>query len=284
MKKYILPAITTVAVIGGIVGVALTTEKPLVSINGTGITKEMLDDQLSNIPQQLIQGQEEQIRKNVLERLIEQELVQQHAVDVKANQEADFKKKLQQLTRNFTYKYMLNKEVSDRITDDALMAHYEEQKQNLTMPRAKARHILVKEESEAKNIIKALDAGKNFASLASEKSIGPSSKNGGDLGWFGMTDMVPSFAQAAFALDVNKYSKTPVKTQFGWHVILLEDKDMSYTLPFEDVKDKLNQYMTEKVVTEYLDELRKNANIQYYVDEDKTDSSEDDSLEEKDQE
>lgn len=263
MKKYTIPAVVAVIVAAGVVGVALTNEKPVVSVNGVGISKEMVDEHMQSIPAQLIQGQEDSIRKNIVDRLVDQELILQDATATKITESDDYKTALEKLTRNFTYNYMLNKVISEKVNDDVLMSAYEEKKADFVMPRAKARHILVKTEDEAKAIIKELDAGKDFAELAKEKSVGPSASNGGDLGSFGMADMVPAFAKAAFDLDAGTYSKEPVQTQFGWHVILLEEKDMDATLPFENVKQQLAKALSEQAAGDYLTSLRDAADIEY---------------------
>ncbi len=107
----------------------------------------------------------------------------------------------------------------------------------------KARHILVKTEDEAKEIIKELEGGADFAELAKAKSTGPSGTKGGDLGTFGKGQMVPEFEAAAFALEVGEFSKEPVKTQFGFHVIKVEDK-LDQPLPtFEEAREQLRQLL-----------------------------------------
>ena len=104
-----------------------------------------------------------------------------------------------------------------------------------------ARHILVKTKEEAEAIIKELDAGADFAKLAKEKSTGPVRPEGGDLGFFSPGQMVPAFEKAAFALKAGKYTKEPVKTQFGWHVIKVEEKRNAPPPEFDQVKDQVRQ-------------------------------------------
>ena len=125
----------------------------------------------------------------------------------------------------------------------------------------KARHILVKTEDEAKNVIAQLDKGADFAKLAKEKSIGPSGKEGGDLGWFSPDNMVKPFADAAAALKVGTYSKTPVHTQFGWHVIKLEDTRPVSPPSFDELKNQLMNSWRNKMISAYLDRLRSEANV-----------------------
>ena len=103
----------------------------------------------------------------------------------------------------------------------------------------KAKQILLKTKKDAIAVIKELDSGAKFAELAKTKSTGPSGKNGGELGWFSKKKMVPAFSEAAFKLSKGAYTKTPVKTNFGYHVILVEDKKSKSTVAFAKIKDRL---------------------------------------------
>jgi len=127
----------------------------------------------------------------------------------------------------------------------------------------KARHILVDDENKAKELIKQLDKkkGKNFEELAKEHSLGPTKEKGGDLGWFDPRQMVPPFAEAIAALQPGAYTKEPVHTQFGWHVILLEDKRKAEPPAFEDAKQQIDISLRRKKVFEKLIELRNAAKI-----------------------
>jgi len=125
----------------------------------------------------------------------------------------------------------------------------------------KAKHILVAEEKEAKEIIELLNKGGDFAKLATEKSTGPSNKKGGDLGWFPAGQMVPEFSKAIAQMKKGTYSKTPVKTRFGWHIIKLENERTSAPPEFKQVKDRIKVLLQNKVLSAYVAELRKSAKI-----------------------
>ena len=133
----------------------------------------------------------------------------------------------------------------------------------MTGKEYKARHILVKTEDEAKAVVKQLDDGSDFAKLAKEKSTGPSGKTGGDLGWFRPQQMVPPFSDAVAAMKKNTYTKKPVKTQFGWHVIKLEDLRDVQPPKFEDIKDQVKTIVQTKRVQKYVKSLRDKAKIDY---------------------
>ncbi len=150
------------------------------------------------------------------------------------------------------------------VTDDMLNAEYERIKATVTGTEYKARHILVAKEAEAKDIIAKLkkDAGA-FAKLAMEKSMDPGSKpKGGDLGWFDPRRMVPEFGAAVSKLEKGKFTEEPVKTQFGYHVILLEDSRPIEAPPMEEVKPQLNQQLQQQSMKKQLDALKAAAKIE----------------------
>ncbi len=124
-----------------------------------------------------------------------------------------------------------------------------------------ARHILVKTEDEAKAVIADLDGGADFAELAKAKSVGPSASSGGDLGFFAQGRMVPEFAAAAFALADGSYSKEPVKTQFGWHVIKVEERRTQQPPAYAAVRERIADGLKRERLSQTLEELKKSAKI-----------------------
>ncbi|MEA3275734.1 MAG: peptidylprolyl isomerase [Pseudomonadota bacterium] len=126
----------------------------------------------------------------------------------------------------------------------------------------KARHILVKSEDEAKKVIGELEGGSDFSELAKTSSLGPTGKQGGDLGWFDSDQMVKPFTEAVATMTPGEYSKTPVQTQFGWHVILLEETREGEPPAFEDVKDELVVALQRDQLASYISGLREKANLQ----------------------
>ena len=153
---------------------------------------------------------------------------------------------------------------SSPVTDDMLKAEYDRVKATVSGVEYKARHILVEKESDAKDIIARVrkDPG-SFAKLALEKSKDPGSKaNGGDLGWFDAGGMVPEFGAAVSKLEKGKVTQEPVKTQFGYHVILLEDSRPVQAPPLEDVKPQLTQQLQQQILKKQLDALKAGAKIE----------------------
>lgn len=139
---------------------------------------------------------------------------------------------------------------------------YEELKTNTDRTEYKARHILVKEEDEAKKLIAELDKGADFGDLAREHSLGPTGKNGGELDWFDANQMVAPFSEAVAKLETGSYTKEPVQTQFGWHVIELQDSRKAEPPSFEDAKPQLTVLLQRQKLSEKLVEMRDAAMVE----------------------
>jgi peptidyl-prolyl cis-trans isomerase C len=147
-------------------------------------------------------------------------------------------------------------------TEEELKKAYDEVVKEAKQTQYKARHILVKEEAEAKKLIAELDKKADFTELAKKHSIGPAGKNGGDLDWFSAGQMVKPFSDATAALQKGSYTKTPVQTQFGWHVILLEDIRTAEPPSFEDAKPQLVAAIQRNKIGEAIVELRKTTTLE----------------------
>ncbi|MBW8445141.1 MAG: peptidylprolyl isomerase [Arenimonas sp.] len=155
------------------------------------------------------------------------------------------------------------KHVVDAVTEDDVKARYE--KEIAALPKQEevsARHILVKTEEEAKAIIADLDAGKDFIELAKEKSTDPNKSEGGDLGYFTKGRMVPEFEEVAFAMEKGTYTKTPVKTQFGFHVIKLEDKRDAAPPAYETVAQQVRQLVMRDKYLEIIEKAKAEQTVE----------------------
>ncbi len=157
----------------------------------------------------------------------------------------------------------INSELRKSITDEAVQQAYDifvadEQSRH----EVRARHILVKEKAEAEAVIAELQGGADFAELAKKRSTGPSGPNGGDLGYFPRGAMVPAFENAAFALEAGSFTQTPVQTQFGWHIILVEEKRIAEAPTIEELAPQLRQNLISQNLGRLLDSLRTNASIE----------------------
>jgi peptidyl-prolyl cis-trans isomerase C len=145
---------------------------------------------------------------------------------------------------------------SNPATEAEILAEYEAQLEQSSDLQYKARHILVESESEAQDLIDQLGEGADFQALAKEYSTGPSGPNGGDLGWFAPDQMVKPFADAVLGLEDGKYSKDPVQTQFGWHVILREESRENEPPTLESVHDAIKQRVEQEKFQKYMEGLR----------------------------
>jgi peptidyl-prolyl cis-trans isomerase C len=158
---------------------------------------------------------------------------------------------------------MLQTHVKATATDAEMRKVYDEAMKSMAgEEEVRARHILVEKEDDAKSILEQIKGGADFAELAKEKSIDPSAKEGGgDLGYFTKTQMVPEFAEVAFKMFPGQLSN-PVKSQFGWHIIKLEDKRTRQPPPFELVKDQIFNFVARRAQSEFVAQLRETAKIE----------------------
>ena len=150
---------------------------------------------------------------------------------------------------------------ANQTSDEEAQKVYDEQ-MGKTGKEYSARHILLEDREAAVDVIGSLDGGADFSELAIEKSTGPSGKNGGKLGWFAPGQMVKPFSDAAAALEPGSYSKEPVETQFGWHVIMLDDVRDITPPPFDDVKDRLKMLIVNQKLQAHINEVKTSADIQ----------------------
>ena len=194
----------------------------IATIDGDPIHMERMQRALEAYGGDLGQLSPEAFYRTVMDRMIDQELAARAAQKLGLADDPQVMANLAEARANVLASAYLRKVGTDASTEEALRARYEEFAKEGTT-RVSARHILVKTEEEGREIIDALKGGADFAELAKEKSIGPSGQNGGDLGFFGKGQMVPPFSDAAFALGPGEFTQEPVQTQFGWHVILVED-------------------------------------------------------------
>ena len=206
------------------------------------ILQSELDLAVANLDPQLQQLPDEQKRVAALSGAIDVKLLAQGAAEEGLAETEDFQKRMEYIKDRELHNSYFRKHVVDAVTDEEVKARYE--KEIAALPKQEevnARHILVKTEEEAKAVIADLDAGKDFAELAKAKSEDSNKDDGGDLGWFSKGRMVPEFEEAAFALEKGAYTKTPVQSQFGFHVIKLEDRRDVQPPALEQVEPQVRQ-------------------------------------------
>lgn len=234
----------------------------LATVNGEPITDADIEAFYLSLPAQLQQVPLEQIRPQILERLIDQKLVADAARKLGLDKKPAVRQRMIQSERNILNQAFLEEKLEQAVTEQKVRAAYEkatalESKQE----EIRARHILVKTENEAKEIIANLNKGADFIELAKKRSTGPSGKAGGDLGYFGAGQMVPPFSRAAFALQKGEITQQPVQTQFGWHVIMLVDRRMAGAQSYESIAPKIREELVSSAYEEILETLRRGAKI-----------------------
>jgi peptidyl-prolyl cis-trans isomerase C len=201
-------------------------------------------------------------KENVLSFLIDMKIVAKAAEAKKIEDRDDFKARLAFTRNRLLMDNLLSVEGKAATTDEAMKKVYEDASKQISGEQeVHARHILVETEDEAKAIEDELKKGADFAELAKKKSKDPGASDGGDLGFFTKDQMVPEFSSVAFALEPGKISD-PVKSQFGWHIIKVEEKRNRKAPDFEQVKAQIETYVTRKAQADYVAKLRETAKIE----------------------
>ncbi len=201
-------------------------------------------------------------QENLLAFLIDMKIVSKAAEDKKVEDNDEFKKRLAFARNRLLMDSLLATEGKAATTDEAMKKVYDDAAKQITGEQeVHARHILVETEDEAKAVKAELDKGADFAELAKKKSKDPGASDGGDLGFFTKDQMVPEFSAVAFALEPGKISD-PVKSQFGWHIIKVEEKRNRKAPDFEQVKAQIETYVTRKAQADYVAKLREGAKIE----------------------
>ncbi|CAA9888880.1 Peptidylprolyl isomerase [Candidatus Methylobacter favarea] len=206
-------------------------------------------------------------KEKLVEELVQRELLVQDALQKNLDKSPEVIAQLDVARRSILSQAALQDFLkANPVTDTDVKAEYESKVASEKGTEYKARHILVKTEAEAKKIIAQLNKGADFAKLANKYSLdAKESQNGGDLGWFVSTQMVAPFSEALVKLEKGQYTKTPVKTQFGWHIILKEDSRVQTPPPLEAVKEQLMPYLQRQKVQNMLEARRKQAKVEILV-------------------
>jgi peptidyl-prolyl cis-trans isomerase C len=244
---------------------AQTPDPVVATVNGASILRSDIEAARSQLPEQYRSLPMEQVFQPILNQLIRTKLLSQKARDAKMQETEAHKRSVALIEDRLLEQAYLQQAIEKRLSDKALRDRYETAVKSFpTSEEVRARHILVKTEAEAVAIIKEISGGADFAKLAAEKSIGPSKTRGGDLDYFGRGQMVKSFEDAAFALEKGAVTEKPVQSQFGWHVIKVEDKRQSKPPSFEDAREQISQEMSQEAAGDVVKELTEGANIQRF--------------------
>jgi peptidyl-prolyl cis-trans isomerase C len=234
----------------------------LAKVNGTDIRQSDVTMAEEELGPSLAQMDPATKKENVLAFLIDMKIVAKAAEEKKIPERDAFKKRLDFARNRLLMDELLAVEGKAATTDEAMKKVYEDAAKQISgEEEVHARHILVETEDEAKAVAEELKKGADFAELAKKKSKDPGASDGGDLGFFTKEQMVPEFSTAAFALEPGKLSD-PIKTQFGWHVIKVEEKRHRKPPTFDQVKAQIEQYVTRKAQSDYVAKLRQAAKVE----------------------
>lgn len=240
----------------------------LAVVEGREITEQDLQQLLQSLgPQQAMQFNSEEGKERLLEELINQELFYIDAKDKNMDEEAEFKTELEKAKASLLKQYAMRDLLGNAdVTEEEVTEYYNNNKEMFKEgEQASAKHILVDDKDKADEIIKEINEGLSFEEAATKYSSCPSKEKGGDLGYFTKGRMVPEFEAAAFDMNVGEISE-PVKTQFGYHIIKLEDKKDERELVLDEVKDQIRQQLIgmkqNKLYLDKTSELKDKYNVE----------------------
>lgn len=241
---------------------AATASPPVAVVNGQNISSELFEFYAKNRTNKPVADLTAEQKEQVLDELIRIELTAQQAIKEGLDKQPDVADRLEVSRLNVLAEAAFQNHLKGKQpTETELRAEYETQLAAMPKLEYRARHILVATEAFGDSIIEKLRKGADFAALARKESMDSSKENGGELGWFTPTRMVPAFAESVTALKKGEITQKPVQTQFGWHVIQLEDTRDVTPPEFEQVKERLSQFVQQKKLQAYIDELKKTAKI-----------------------
>ncbi len=239
-------------------------QKTVATAGDIKITDIQLKQFIQTLPPESQTSTDTATLQRIINILIQRSLLEKQAIKEKVHQKKEVKELLDTARQTVIADYYLQEIIREQITDKDMEVAYREYSNAVPeLPEIKARHILVETEAEAKDIITRLQNDEDFATLARSLSTGPSAQQGGDLGYFTQDRMVPEFAKAVGEIKVGEFGTTPTKTQFGWHVILVEDKRTNAPLSLEDIRPQLEQALFLTKLEEVLQSLTADIEIKY---------------------
>lgn len=241
-------------------------DDPVVAIvNGAPIQRSDVEEARGRLPAQMRQVPLQVVFELLLDSLINTKLVAGQARDQGLHEDEKIKRHMARIEDQILERAFLIRYIDERITEDALQERYKKLVEDTKgKEEISARHILVESEGKAREIIADLKKGEDFAELAKKRSTGPSAPAGGDLGFFSADQMVPEFAKAAFALAKGEFTETPVKSQFGWHVIKVEDRRAAKPPTVEEASETLRAGLAREIGAAYIQGLRAKADVQRF--------------------
>ena len=245
---------------------AATLPDPVVArVAGEPIYASELTEAAQNLPEELRGMPAPVLYPMLIDQLIDRRIVVMEAKKKGLERDPGVQKQISRATDAALQNALLSREIAPTLTDEAIKARYDRDYAGKAgEEEVHARHILVESEAQAKAIIKQLADGADFAELAKTNSKDPGATNGGDLGFFKKSDMLPEFADAAFALTPGQVTPVPVQTRFGWHVIKLEERRSAPPPSLEQVRDEVRQLLIQEGVTRVLTAARQGVVVEKF--------------------
>jgi peptidyl-prolyl cis-trans isomerase C len=234
-------------------------------VNGDELTLADIEAAQQSLPQEAQKMPLAQIYPMLLDRMVDGMLVAEAGRKEHLDQSPQVQRRFKLLQDRLIQQAYIEQLLKSTETDAQLKAGYQKYIQEKpAREEVHARHILVKTQAEAQSVIDQLNKGADFAALAKKYSTDPAAASGGDLGYFSRDDMVPAFSAAAFALQPGQYTKTPVKTEFGWHVILVVDRRTKQPPSFEEAREQVSHMLARDLIEAKVKELRGAAKIETF--------------------
>jgi len=234
-------------------------------VGGEAIHASDLTEAAQNLPEELRGMPAPVLYPMLIDQLIDRRIVVMEAKKQGLERDPAVQKQIARATDAAVQNALLSRDIAPTLTDEAIKARYDRDYAGKPgEEEIHARHILVEDEAKAKDIIKQLAAGADFAELAKTNSKDPGATNGGDLGFFKKSDMLPEFAAAAFALQPGQVTPVPVQTRFGWHVIKLEERRSAPPATLEQVRDEIRQQLIQEGVTRVLTAARQGVVVEKF--------------------
>ncbi len=266
----VVPAANVAAAAGDqTADVAQTVIEPgnpvVAKVDGQDITRLDVFSFIQTLPPNTRQMPVEQLFPLAVDQVVNAQIINEKVKGVNLDSDPLVKEQLAAAKANIVRNVFMQKEVEKKVTDERLQQVYETYKDNFPeLEEAKASHILVADEALATDLIAKLEGGADFAALAKENSTDGTAENGGDLGYFAANEVVPEFAAAAFALNAGEFTKTPVKSEFGYHIIKLEEKRQRPPATFEQAKAFLEGQLRRAVLDEVVFEWRRDSDVERF--------------------
>jgi peptidyl-prolyl cis-trans isomerase C len=244
---------------------AAQDDRVVAEVNGQEILLSEVEAAMAGLPPQMQQMPAEMLIPMLAEQIATGKLIAQRGYAEGLESSDEVQERLREIEERVVQEVWIDREIDARMTDEIVEETYETlMLANPPTEEVSARHILVESEDEARGAIERLNEGEEFADLAGEMSIDQTGAAGGDLGWFSQGDMVPEFAEAAFELEPGEFTQEPVQTQFGWHLIQVDDRRMGEQPSLDEIRQQVEEQAMRQIVEQLIAELQEDAEIVFF--------------------